>query len=140
MIGAGHHRRAGGDGRLARGGFRPHGADGGGGRADENDAGILAGGGEFGVLAEKSVARMDGLGAVLAGGVEDAVDAQVAFRGRRRADVFGFVRHADVQRGAVGIGVDRHAGDAHLAQRAHDPHGDLAAVGDQNLAEHAGEL
>ena len=85
VIGAGHHGRARGDGGAARGGLRAHGADGRGRGADEDDAGVLAGGGEIGVLAEEAVAGMDGLGAVLAGGVEDAVDAQVAFGGGRRA-------------------------------------------------------
>ena len=71
--------------------------------------GGLAGGGEVGVLAEEAVAGMDGVGAVPAGGVEDAVDAEVALGGGRGPDVRGFVGHADVQRRAVGVGVD---GDA----------------------------
>ena len=106
-----------------------------GGGSDEDDAGGFAGGGEIGILAEESVAGMDGFGAVLAGGVENAVDAQVAFGGGRGADVLGFIGHAHVERGAVGIGVDGDGGDAHFAQRADDAHGDLAAVGDQDLAE-----
>jgi hypothetical protein len=57
-----------------------------------------------------------------------------------RADGFGFVGHADVAGGAVDVGVYGHAGDAHLAQRPDDAHGDLAAVGNQYLAEHAGKL
>ncbi len=87
--------------------FEPMRADGGGRGSDEDEAGVFAGRGEIGVLAQESVARMDGFGAVLAGGVQNAVDAQVAFRGGRRADVLGFVGHAHVQRGAVGIGDTR---------------------------------
>ena len=83
---------------------------------------------------------MDGFGAVLARGVQDAVDAQIALGGGRGTDVFGLIGHAHVQRGAVGIGVDGDAGDAHFAQRADHAHRDLAAVGDQDLAEHAVEL
>ena len=80
---------------------------------------------------------MDGVGAVAAGGVEDAVDAEVAFGGGAGADVGGFIGHADVERGAVGVGEDGDAGDAHFAEGADDADGDLAAIGDQDLAEHA---
>ena len=132
--GSGRHRGA------ARGGLRAHHAHGIGGRADENDAGILAGRGEIGVLAEEAVAGMDRLGAVFLGGVENPVDPQVAFGGRRGADVLRLVGHADVQRCAVGIGIDGHRSDAHFAQGADDADGDLAPVGDQYLAEHATEM
>ena len=140
VAGSGNHRRAGGDGGLAGGGLRSHAADGIRRRADEHQAGVFARGREIGILAEESVARMDGLGAVLAGRVEDLFGHQVALRGGRRADVFGFVGHADVAGGAVGVGIDGHTGDAHLAQRADDAHRDLAAIGNQNLAEHADRL
>ena len=109
-------------------------ADGG---SDERDAGGLAGGGEIGILAEEAVAGVDGVGAVAAGGVQNAVDAQVAFGGGAGADVRRLIGHADVERGAVGVGVDGDAGDAHLAEGADDADGDLAAIGDQDLAEHA---
>ena len=55
---------------------------------------------------------MDGIDSVAARGVEDAVDVEIAFGGRRGADVGGFVGKAHVQGGAIGIGVDRDAGDA----------------------------
>ena len=42
-------------------------------------------------------------------------------------------RVADVEGIAVHVGVHRHGRDAELAARPHDPHGDLAAVGDQDL-------
>ena len=109
-------------------------------RADENDSGVFASGGERGVLAEEAIAGMDGRGAVFAGGVQDAVDTQVALRGRRRADELGFIRHPNVDRIAVGGGVDRDGGDAHLAQGADDPDGDFAPVGDEDFAEHQGEF
>ena len=41
-----------------------------------------------------------------------------------------------MQRVAVELGVHRHGGDAELAGRADDPHGDLTAVGDQDLLQH----
>ncbi len=60
-------------------------------RADEGDAGRLAGLGEGGVLAEEAVAGMDGAGAGLARRVQDTVLAQIAFRGRRRAETHRLV-------------------------------------------------
>src|ERR1019366_5885782 len=137
VVGARDDGRAGGDGGAAGGGLGAPGADGGGGGSDEGDAGGLAGGGEIGVLAEEAVAGVYGVGAVAAGGVEDAVDAEVAFGRGAGADVGGLVGHADVEGGAVGVGEDSDAGDAHFAQRAYDADGDLAAIGDQDLAEHA---
>src|ERR1019366_1123915 len=135
VIGAGHDGGAGGDGGPAGGGLRSHHADGMGRGADENDAGLFAGGSEIGIFAEESVARMNGLGAVFAGGVEDAVHAEIAIARERWADVFGLIGHAHVLGGAVGIGVDRHRSDAHLAQGAYHANGDLAAVGNQDLGE-----
>ena len=79
---------------------------------------------------------MDGFGAVLARGVQNAVDTQIAFAGRRGSHPLGFVGHAHVQRRAIGVGEDGHRGDFHFAQRADDAHGDFAAVGNQDLAEH----
>ena len=39
---------------------------------------------------------------------------------------------------AVGLGIDDDGLDAHLAAGALDPQRDLAAIGDQDLLEHAG--
>ena len=46
------------------------------------------------------------------------------------------VRERHVLRLAVGLGVNRDRRDAHLARRADHPARDLAAIGDQDLAEH----
>ena len=80
---------------------------------------------------------MDGFGAVLAGGLQNAVDSQVAFGGWRGTDVLRLVRHAHVQGRAIGIGEDGDGADPHLAQSAHHAHGNLAAIGNQDLAEHS---
>ena len=137
VIGAGDDGGAGGDGGAAGSGFGAHGADGGGGGSDEDDAGGLAGGGELGVLGKEAVAGVDGVGGVAAGGIEDVVDAEVAFGGGAGADATGLVGEADVEGGAVGVGEDRDRGDGHFAEGADDADGDLAAIGDEDLAEHA---
>ena len=100
--------------------------------------GALAGVRERRVLAEEAVAGVDGVAAGLLRGVDDLVDAEVALGRRGGADRVRLVGDADVERGAVGVGVDGDGGDAHLVERARDANGDLAAVGDEDLAEGLG--
>ena len=109
LLGAGNHRRSRRNGDLPGRGFRTHLANRRRGRADEDDARRRASLGEIGVFAQKSVAGMDRVGAMPPRGVDDLVDAQIAFRRRRGPEVRGLIRHPDGQRSAVGIGVN---GDA----------------------------
>ena len=133
---AGRERHAGlGHERLG-GRLRAHRADRRRRRTDEDDAFLRARLGEGGVLRQEAVARMDRLGAGRLGGGDDLGADQVRLARRRRADVHRFVGHANVARIGVGVGIDGDGGDAHPARRLDDPAGDLAAVGDQNLAEH----
>ena len=76
---------------------------------------------------------MDGVGAGLLRGVEDAIDAQVALARRRGTDRHGVVGVDDVERGTVGVGVNGDGGIAELAAGADHAHGDLAAVGHENF-------
>ena len=55
----------------------------------------------------------------------------------RRPDLHGLVGEAHDRGLGVGGRVDRDGLDAELAAGARDPQGDLAAVGDQDLLEHA---
>ena len=64
--------------------------------------------------------------------------AQVGLARGRRAAAVGLVGEAHVQRVAVDVGVDGDRLDAQLAAGADHAHRDLAAVGDQDLLEHAG--
>ena len=66
---------------------------------------------------------------------DDAVDVEVgADRLARLADAVGLVGLEAVQGEAVLVGVDGDGADAQLVGRAEDADGDLAAVGDQELA------
>ena len=49
---------------------------------------------------------MDGVGAGFSRGVDDAIDAQVAFVRRTRPNRVRLVGVADVQRGAIALGID----------------------------------
>ena len=102
----------------------------------KTNPGSLAGGGEVRVLAQEAIAGMNGIGPVALRGVEDAVDVEVAFGGRRGTDVRGLVGEAHMHGGPIGIRVDRDAADAEFLQRAIDAHGNLTPIGDQDFAEH----
>jgi hypothetical protein len=80
---------------------------------------------------------MHGLRAGLAAGVDDSVDQEIALGSRRRADQHRLVGHFDMQRVAVGLGIDGDRLDPHAAGSLNDPAGDLAAICDQNSFEHA---
>jgi hypothetical protein len=92
--------------------------------------------GEVGVLAQEAVAGVDGLGIGHLGRRNDGRHVEVAQRRRGRADAHRLVGQLDVLGVAVGLGIDHHRLDAHLAAGALDAQGDLAAVGDQDFLEH----
>jgi hypothetical protein len=50
---------------------------------------------------------MDSVGTGTDGGIGNLLDVQIALFGRRRADVICLVGHPDMERSAIGIGVDR---------------------------------
>ena len=133
---AGDHVDPGLGGQPLGGDLVAHGPDRCGRRADKDDLLCLQGLAEAGILGEKAVAGMHRLGAGPAAGIDDPVHAQVALRGRGRADMDRLVGHAHVQGMAVRVRVDGHGGDAHPPGGPDDPAGDLPPVGDQYLGEH----
>ena len=135
--GAGHDGHAGVLHQLARLGLRAHGVDGARGRADERDAGLVAGAHERRVLGQEPVAGVDGLGPRLLRHLEDLLDVQVALGRRAAAQQVRLVGALDVGRVAIGLGVDGHRRDTQLLEGAHDPDGDLSTVGYEDLGEHA---
>ena len=80
---------------------------------------------------------MHGLRAGLPAGRDDAIGDRDRIGRRRRSDRDGLVRHLDMQRVAIGLGIDRDGGDAEAPRRLDDAAGDFAAIGDQDLGEHA---
>ena len=78
---------------------------------------------------------MDRVSAAVVRRLDNPVELQVGLGRRRSADVMRFVRVADMDRGPVGVRIDRRGRDAKLAACAHDPDRDLAAIGDEDFAE-----
>jgi hypothetical protein len=106
-------------------------------RADEDDAGLFKRARKGFAFRQEPVAGMHRFGAGAAAGVDDLLDHQIALARRRRPDRHGLVGHFDMERVAVGVGIDRDRLDSHAPGSLDDPAGDLAAVGDQNSFEHA---
>src|SRR5206468_1838792 len=111
--------------------FRAHLPDRFGRRPDEYDSSAFTRRGELRVLRQEAITWMDRLRAMAPGGVEDAIDAKVTFRGGSRPDVRRFIGHPHGERAAVGAGIYRDRRDAHFPQRANDADRDLAPIGYQ---------
>ncbi len=108
--------------------------------ADEADAGIGAGLGEVGPLAEVAIAGVQRITALLAGNGDQRGDVEVGRRpggGQRH----GGIGQRGVQRAGIVGGEHRHRGGAQVLGGAQDAHRYFAAVGDQQFLErHAAML
>ena len=80
---------------------------------------------------------MYAVGTAARDGVEDRRGVEVALRGGLAAQGVRLVCQPDVQRVAVEFRVDGDRRDAELAGSSRDTHRDLAAVGDEDLLQHA---
>ena len=107
-----------------------------GGRPDPDQPGVDHGPCERRVLGEEAVAGVDRVASGVERGLEHSVPTEVRLGRARPTERHGEVDRVDVQRVAVGLGVHADRLDAHLAGRRRDPHGDLAAVGDEQAADH----
>ena len=102
---------------------------------DEDDAGFAKRARKGFAFRQEPVAGMHRLGAGLAAGLDNLFHQQVAFRGRRRPDQDRVIGHFDMERIAVGLGIDGNGFDPHAPGSLDDPAGDLAAIGDQDFRE-----
>ncbi len=91
---------------------------------------------EGGVLGEEPVPGVDRIGAAAGEHAQDEVYGEVALGCRLASESVGLVCHTNVKGVLVELGVDGDRSDAELAAGPDDPHGDLAAVGDEHLVEH----
>ncbi len=133
---AGHKRNACAFHGLAGAGLRSHSVHGGGRGADEFHPRLDARSGELRILGEKSVSRMDRVCSGSRGDVQKFLNIEIGLGGGGRADGIGLVGFADVEGGAIYLRVDGNGGDSHFVAGTNDPHGDLAAIRDENFLEH----
>src|SRR5207247_9215175 len=96
------------------------------------DPGALAGLREAPVLRKKAVAGMDGLDAGAPGGIEDALDVQVALARRGGADGHGLIGLGDEGPRAIGLGVHGDRPDPERTTGTDDAAGDPAPAGDED--------
>ena len=112
-----HDRHAGRRNQASRVDLRSHLRDDVSGRTDEDEPRRVAGAGKRRVFGQKSVARMDRVGARRARGVDEPRHAEVALPGRRRPDRHRAIGSGDVRRESVGVRVDRDAFDRPAPRR-----------------------
>ena len=122
--------------RLARPRLRAHQLDRRRRRADPDEAGLLDGARERGVLGEEAVAGMDRLGARAGRRLEQLLDDQVGLRGGVAAEGERLVGVERMRREPVDVGIDGDRRDVHVAQRPEDAESDLSAVGYEDFGEH----
>lgn len=105
-------------------------------RSDEADVATFADVGEMRVLAQETVARMDGVHIGDLGSRDESVDPKIAVGRGTVSDADGLVGNLDMHRVGVRLGIDGHRFDVHFAAGADDAHGDFTTVGDQDLFKH----
>ena len=102
-------------------------------RADPGQAGADDGTCEARVLRQEAVARVHRVGAAARGDGQQLVDVEVGVGRALAVQAVGLVGHARVQRVEIGIGIHGDRLHAVVGTGAHDAHGDLAAIGDQDF-------
>ena len=96
--------------------------------------------GKPGVLGEKAVTGMHGVGARDLAGCEQGGNVEVAVFGGGRPDADAFIRQTYMHRVFVRGGVYRDRGDAQLLAGAQHPQRDFPAIGNEDLVEHPRRL
>jgi hypothetical protein len=139
-LGGRHDRHADLDGEIARRHLVAKPAHGLGPRADEDDAVLGAGIGEFRAFGQQAVARMDRIRARQLGNADHLVDRQVAFdrapdpvQMRTAADLIGFIRLEPVQCKLVLFRPDGDGFHPQFIGGAENADGNFRTVGDKNL-------
>ena len=106
-------------------------------RPDEDDADRGESFGKALAFGKEAVARMDRFRAGVAASLQDFVEVEIRSRRRRRADGNRFIRHFDMKRARVRVGIDGDRSDPHPPRRLDDPAGDLTPIGYEDFPEHA---
>jgi len=134
-FGAWRDRHAGFDHAAARFGLVAHAADHFSGRADELDPTLGTDVCQLGIFRQEAIARMQRITTGFHGQVHQLARVQITGQ-RLGTNAVSFVGTFNVQRVAVGVGIDRDRANAHLGASTHDSYGNFTTVGDQDLFYH----
>ncbi len=103
----------------------------------KRDARLFAGPGQVGVLRQKPVTGIDGIGVRVESYPDDLIDREI---GPDRMSLLTYlirlIGFQPVLRIAILVRIDRDRGETQLVGRAKRTDGDLSPVGDQNLVDH----
>ena len=127
-------------GQFFRSDFIAHGLNGTGRRADKGHTLFIKCFGEGLVFAQKSITRMHSFSTGLANGVDNFVDNEIAFAGRRTANMHCLVSVLNVLGARIGIGINSDRFNAHLAGGTNNAAGDFPAIGNEYFFKHAANL
>ena len=130
-VAARNHRYAGSNGRAPRRDLVAHQADGARRRPNENEASLLDGIGEVGILGEETVARMHRVGAAAGGRGNDRGNVEVRLGRLRRSDIDRLIGKPDGKAILVGGAVGLHRTQTKLLRGPDDPDRDLSSIGDE---------
>ncbi|CAB4934047.1 unannotated protein [freshwater metagenome] len=103
---------------------------------NESDASSRTGFSQVDILREEAVARVQCLRTGLQRGFDYAINAQITFCGRCRADAnsnIGFAHEGSI---GICIAIDRDGRDAHRTQCTNDAGGNLATISNENGVKH----
>ncbi len=103
---------------------------------DELDPVLVKDLGEFGVLRQKSVTRMDGICPGDFAGRDDRRNVEIAVARRRRANAHALVGETHMHGIGISGRMHGHRLNAKLAAGAQHPEGDFATIGDEDFVEH----
>ena len=131
-----HQRHAGALHQLLGLGLQTHGANGAGRRPDKRQTRVSTGLGKGVVLAQETIAGVNGLRTTRQRRLNDGLPAQVAVFGRAAANVHRLVAHLYMARLGIGIRIHGHGLNTQTRSRCRHTASDFAAVGDEDFGEH----
>src|SRR5215471_15667710 len=130
----GHHGHAGRNRQLFGDDFVTHHPDGFWPWSNEAHSSRFACGGEFPVLAQKTISRVDRIGSRLLRYVDDFIDPQVRLDGSlAAANQVGLIGFVPMLMSAVFLAVDRDSRNPKLVARSEDPDRDFSSIGAQHF-------
>ena len=116
-----------------RGNLIAHGHNGVGVRTDESDFLFLEAFGKIRIFRQKSIAGMHRIRARIFHGLNDFIHHKIGLVHRRRTQMHRLIRHLDMERIFIGIGINRDSLYAHLPRGLNHTASNFPAIGDEDF-------